>query len=231
MFIGRGKRKWSDDVKEKWIYGKGHTPSLRYSITPKRRAGFTLLEITFAVAILAMMSMAIYRFVQANLISMRVSSETEAIDASYDGFQQLLATQWQGLTAGEGRLMGEPFKFNNRSRDEITWISSAGPGLLTRYARGEYNVTMRMRPAKNNRNQMDIGLTRKPQDQDAGDETWFPLLQNVRSMQIRYFDPRLNSWVDRWTDTVTLPRLVRLVITRPNGAPWDAIVALGRTPL
>ena len=203
-------------------------------IAPDRsglRRGFTLLEITFAVAILAMMSMAIYRFVQSNLISMRVSSEANAVDASYDGLHELLAAQLQSLPAGEGRLTGEPFKFQNRARDEITWVSNAGPGLITRYARGEYRVTMRMRPSKKNNKQMDIGLTRKPQSEDEGDETWFPLLQNVRSMQIRYFDPRLNSWVDRWTDTVTLPRLVRLVISRPNGAPWDAIVALGRTPL
>jgi prepilin-type N-terminal cleavage/methylation domain-containing protein len=195
------------------------------------RRGFTLLEITFAVAILAMMSMAIYRFVQSNLISMRVSSETNAIDASYDGLHELLTAQLQSLPAGDGKLVGEPFKFDNRHRDEITWIAGAGPALATRYARGEYRVTMRVRPAKNNRKQMDIGLTRKPQAEDDGDETWFPLLPNVQSMQIRYFDPRLNSWVDRWTDTVTLPRLVRLVITRSNGAPWDAIIALGRTPL
>ena len=196
-----------------------------------RRSGFTLLEITFAVAILAMMSMAIYRFVESNLVSMRISSEINAVDASYDGLQELLTAQLQSLPAGDGRLTGEPFKFDNRPRDEITWVSQAGPGLVTRYARGEYSVTMRMRPAKNKRNQMDIGLTRKPQAEDEGDETWFPLLPNVKSMQIRYFDPRLNSWVDRWTDTVTLPRLVRLVITRSNGAPWDAIIALGRTPL
>ena len=196
-----------------------------------RRSGFTLLEITFAVAILAMMSMAIYRFVQSNLIAMRVSSETNAVDASYDGLHELLTAQLQSIPPGDGRLTGEPFKFHNRSRDEITWISTAGPGVLTRYASGEYAVTMRMRPSKVKKNQMDIGLTRKPQADDAGDETWFPLLPNVQSMQIRYFDPRLNSWVDRWTDTVTLPRLVRLVITRTNGAPWNAIVALGRTPL
>jgi prepilin-type N-terminal cleavage/methylation domain-containing protein len=203
-------------------------------IEPARNAprrGFTLIEITFAVAILAMMSMAIYRFVQSNLISVRVSSEQTASDASYDGLRELLTAQWQSIPAGDGKLTGEPFKFSGRSRDEITWVSGVGPGLLTRYARGEYGVTMRMRPAAKNKNQMDIGLTRKPEDADEGDETWFPLLPNVQSMQIRYFDPRLNSWVDRWTDTVTLPRLVRLVIARPNSAPWDAIIALGRTPL
>jgi prepilin-type N-terminal cleavage/methylation domain-containing protein len=201
------------------------------SVRNVRRRGFTLLEITFAVAILAMMSMAIYRFVQSNLISVRISSEQNASDASYDGLHELLTAQWQSLPAGDGKLTGEPFKFSGRSRDEITWVSGPGPGLLTRYARGEYTVTMRMRPAAKNKNQMDIGLTRKPEANDEGDETWFSLLPNVQSMQIRYFDPRLNSWVDRWTDTVTLPRLVRLVIARPNNAPWDAIIALGRTAL
>ena len=50
-------------------------------IAPDRdflRRGFTLLEIMFAVAILAMMSMAIYRFVQSNL-TFRC-----AISAEYD---------------------------------------------------------------------------------------------------------------------------------------------------
>ena len=30
-----------------------------------------------------------------------------------------------------------------------------------------------------------------------------------QTLKIRYFDPRLNTWVDKWTDTVTLPRLVQ----------------------
>ena len=88
-----------------------------------------------------------------------------------------------------------------------------------------------MRPSKDKK-QMDIGVTRKPQTEDqGGTRNVVPLLPNVQSMQIRYYDPRLNSWVDRWTDTVTLPRLVRLLITRPGGEPWDTIIALGRTPL
>jgi prepilin-type N-terminal cleavage/methylation domain-containing protein len=195
------------------------------------RRAFTLIEITFAVAILAMMSMAIYRFVQSNLISMRISAESDLVDASYDGLRELLTAQWQSLPAGEGNLTGEPYKFSGRSRDEISWNSGAGPGVITRYARGQYSVTMRLRPSKD-RKQMDLGLTRKPQtEEQGGGETWFPLLPNVQSIQIRYFDPRLNSWVDRWTDTVTLPRLVRLLIARPNGEPWDTIIALGRTPL
>ena len=43
-----------------------------------RRGGFTLLEITLAVAILAMMAMAIYRFVAANIAAMQMSSQQTA---------------------------------------------------------------------------------------------------------------------------------------------------------
>jgi hypothetical protein len=51
-------------------------------------------------------------------------------------------------------------------------------------------------------------------------------------MEIRYFDPRLNTWLDKWNDAVTLPRLVKITIGRADGAaPWQFIVPLGRTPL
>jgi prepilin-type N-terminal cleavage/methylation domain-containing protein len=207
-------------------------------IAPVRRtgrAGFTLLEIMFAVAILAMMSLAIYRFVQSNLNALRISSEINATDAQYAGFENLLSSEWTSLPSGNGALVGEPLKLNDRPRDEITWICSAGPGLLTRYATGEYQVSMRLRPAAKGHDQMEIGLARKSYDQakkEQGNESWVPLLSNVQSLQIRYFDPRLNVWVDKWTDTITLPRLVKVVIGRSdNSTPWEAIIALARTPL
>jgi len=113
----------------------------------RARAAFTLLEIMLAVAILAMMSLAIYRFVQANLTALRISSEASVVDAQYAGFISLLTTEWADLPAGTGALLGEPLKLGDRPRDEITWVCGAGPGLLTRYAAGQYRVSMRLRPA------------------------------------------------------------------------------------
>ena len=200
-----------------------------------RFRAFTLLEVTLAVAILAMMSLSIYRFVETNLTAIRVSSEDTASQANYDGLVDLLTLQWQSLVPGTGALVGEPLKLNDRSRDEITWTASAGPGLLTRYAAGDFRVTMRLRPIEKTADRYEIGFLRKPKEDvssSAENESWVPLIQDVRSVQIRYFDPRLNTWVDRWSDTVTLPRLVRLAIGRPDrSVPWEAIIALGRTPL
>src|SRR3954454_17391774 len=114
------------------------------------RTGFTLLEIMLAVVILATMSMAIYRFVQSNLLALRISSETAAVDASYDGLRDLLISQWQNLPSGSAALTGDAVKVSDRSRDQITWVCGAGPGLLTRYASGDFNVSMRLRPEPKN---------------------------------------------------------------------------------
>ncbi|HEY2615463.1 MAG TPA: prepilin-type N-terminal cleavage/methylation domain-containing protein, partial [Chthoniobacterales bacterium] len=150
------------------------------------RRGFTLLEIVLATAILAMMSLAIYRFVLANLTTLRISSDQNANDARYAGFINLLTNEWQSLPGGNGALLGEPFKFNDRPRDEITWICGPGPGLLTRYAAGEFKVSLRLRPVKENSERMEIGLMRKPRDTAEGSsegETWIPLLDGVRSLE------------------------------------------------
>jgi hypothetical protein len=81
---------------------------------------------------------------------------------------------------------------------------------------------------------MQIGFARKSVETIEGSsegETWVPLVDDVRSLQIRYFDTRLNAWVEKWTDTQTMPRLVRLVIGRMDrSTPWEAVIALGRTP-
>ncbi|MEY2439645.1 MAG: Type secretion system protein [Verrucomicrobiota bacterium] len=208
-----------------------------YIVRAKRKSdgGFTLLEIMLAVAILAMMSLAIYRFVQSNILALRISSEASAADARYDALRDLLNSQLQNLPTGSGALLGDPLKVSDRSRDEMRWIAGAGPGVLTRYAPGDFTVSLRLQPESKKSDRLDLGLLRKPKgDQSFSDvhESWVPLLTDVRSMQIRYFDPRLNVWLSRWSDTITLPRLVKVVIERNDAAvPWEAIIPLGRTPL
>ncbi|HJZ79167.1 MAG TPA: prepilin-type N-terminal cleavage/methylation domain-containing protein [Pyrinomonadaceae bacterium] len=199
-----------------------------------RYGGFTLLEITLAVAILGMMALAIFRFVSSNLVAVRLSTELSEVDASYSALARVLTDQFQELPPGQGMLLGEPFKFDGRARDEMTWICEAGPGLFTKYAAGEYSVTLRLRPMEKS-TAMELGVIRESDDDsNPVDESkmWVPLLTNLTSMEIRYFDPRLNAWVDRWTDRGTLPHLVRLTITRVGStAPWVAVLPLRRTPL
>jgi prepilin-type N-terminal cleavage/methylation domain-containing protein len=241
MFIGPGKKNAMLDTGY-WMPDR--TSSLpgapRPAVAPyhrsriTRRRGFTLLEIMFAVAILAMMSLAIYRFVQSNLNAIRGSSEVSAADTYYGGLRDLLTAQWQSLVPGRAAMTGESFKLNDRQRDEIQWNCSNGPGLLTRYAPGEFVVWLRLQPENNKSDRLDLGFLRRPQDDSGiGSEraSWVPLIKNISSLQIRYFDPQLNVWVDRWTDALRLPRLVKLTVGRTDSpVPWEAIIPLGRTP-
>ena len=200
-----------------------------------RSRGFTLLEIIMAVAILATMAIAIYRFVQSNMIAMRLSAMAVAADARYDGLREILSQQWQSLPPGKGSLLGDAFKLSDRERDEVRWICSAGPGLMTRYAAGDYVVALRLQPSKKESNSYDLGILRKPQDDSSltnANESWIPLIEDVQAFQVRYFDSRLNAWVDKWSDAGTLPRLVKVTVSRNDAAvPWEIIIPLGRTPL
>lgn len=188
-----------------------------------------------AVAILATMSIAIYRFVQSNMIAIRLSSESTAADARYDGLREVLAQQWQTLPSGKGALLGDAFKLSDRERDEVRWTCSAGPGLMTRYAAGDYVVALRLQPSKKNSDGYDLGFLRKPKDDSSltnANESWISLIEDVRAFQVRYFDSRLNVWVEKWTDAGTLPRLVKVTVDRSDAAaPWEVIIPLGRTPL
>jgi hypothetical protein len=178
------------------------------------------------------MSLAIYRFVQSNLSALRTSSQVSAADAQYGGLRDLLTMQWQSLPPGRGAMTGEPLKLSERQRDEVKWICGAGPGLLTRYAAGEFAVSLRLQPETARSDLLDLGFLRKAQnDSGIGQETWVPLIRNVRSLRIRYFNPRLNGWVDRWTDALVLPRLVKVTVGRTDSSvPWEAVIPLGRTP-
>ena len=199
-----------------------------------KRRGFTLLEITLAVAILGMMSLAIFRFVQSNLTALRVSAEVSAAEAQYEGLRDLLTAEWQSLTPRRAAMEGEPFKLNDRQRDEIQWNCSAGPGLLTRYAAGDFTVSLRLQPENSKSKRLDLGFLREPlEDSDIGEEhqSWVPLIKDVNTLEILYFDPRLNTWIDRWSDGARLPRLIKLIVGRADATtPWEAIIPLARTP-
>ena len=132
-----------------------------------------------AVAILATMAIAIYRFVQANMVAIRLSSEAVASDARYDGLREVLSEQWQSLPSGKGALLGDAFKLSDRERDEVRWLCSAGPGLMTRYAAGDYVVSLRLQSAKDDKG-FELGFLRRPRDdqsQTNASETWVPLFQ------------------------------------------------------
>ena len=68
-------------------------------------------------------------------------------------------------------------------------------------------------------------------DVEKKNETWVPLIKNVGSLEISYFDPNANDWLPRWPAGNRLPSLVKVSVGRPDAPdPWEAVIPLRRTP-
>jgi hypothetical protein len=93
---------------------------------------------------------------------------------------------------------------------------------------------LRLQPGSDNSDRLDLGILRKPQDDSdvaAKNESWVPLIKNVGSLEISYFDPNANDWLPRWPGGNRLPSLVKVSVGRPDATdPWEAVIPLRRTP-
>ena len=191
------------------------------------RRAFTLIEVMLAAAITVMVAIGIFRFVDANLKAVQFSSELSARDVSMRALMKIIQDQLNALPRTQpGALLGEAHKFNNLPADEIQWLSGAGLGLFTIHATGDYQVTLTLKPTKE-RAVFDLGVRRVIADGTSKDENWLTLMRDVKAMEIRYFDLRLNAWLEKWTDQSSRPNLVRFRIWRTgDDQPYEQIFNL-----
>lgn len=203
------------------------------------RRGFTLLEVMIATMIIGLLSFSIYRFVSANLTAMKYTTELKDERQSLQAVVRFLSTQLADLPRREnGVLLGNQLKLRNLSGDELIWKTTAGQGVLTAAAPGQYRVTMTVQPVDSTSTELELGLRREPITAEArldadffakGSGTskynWLPLIRPMAAFEVRYFDPRLNAWLDRWTDQTARPQLVRVRLWRnADDLPLEAIL-------
>lgn len=218
-------------------------------------AGFTLLEVMLAVAILVVITVAVAQFTEVTVQSAEVSRRTSEEGLACNGLRHLLTAELSALPAGQtGALVGMNIKSSGGGRrDALQLIVPSGNGLLTPDARGNYQITLIVREIPRGSGKMILGLERQPwvdDDDDDDDDTatpaagaptakaaaskaaveklpsdWVGLMDGVQNLEIAYFDARLNSWVDRWTDQNILPNLIRFRLTLDGNQPPYEIVA------
>lgn len=189
--------------------------------------GFTLLEVILAVAMLAMLTISLHRFVGSVIRGLRVSNELSLERAEVGGVLSLLQVQLDELPANGPRwFAAQPHRFGGASADTMEWECPAGPGVMTSAAPGMYRVALELRPVKGGREQ-ELGLRRRPVEGTSQEENWLPLLRPVQAVEFRYYHAALNSKVDRWTDNQTVPTLVYVSIQRRDGdAPVDSVLTV-----
>jgi prepilin-type N-terminal cleavage/methylation domain-containing protein len=197
-------------------------------VRPNSSSAFTLLEVVIAVAIVSLLTISIYRFVVANLTALRISTEMSTERQTMVGLVNLVDAQLSDLPVqGQALLLGQPHKFHDLESDEMQWLCRAGQGLLTTAALGEYRVTLELKPVEKTSAELELGLRRRPVEGTEKDDTWISLMRPVVALEIRYFHPQLNAWVERWNDQNRRPSLVRISITRNlEEPPYEAVLTL-----
>lgn len=207
---------------------------LRSLAARSRWRAFTLIEIVLAVAIIGIITLSLYRFVVSNLNAIRFSTEASHERQAITGLIDFLQTQLADLpTQGQGLLIGQPHKFHDLASDEMQWLCRPGLGLLTTAApKGQYRVSLELKPVEKTSAELELGLRRRHVEGTEKDETWFPLMRPVAALEIRYYHPQLNAWVERWNDQARRPSLVRVTVTRHvDESPYEAVLTLPSTNL
>ncbi len=191
------------------------------------RRGFTLLEVMIGVAVIALITISLYRFVASTLLAIRVTSEANDDRHSLVALVKSVEAELQDLPPRmNGVIQGVPHKFDNLEADELQWYCKGGNGLFTKAAEGEWYSTLAIQRDKTSR-EMEIGLRRRRLDAKPEDYKWWPLLRRVSALEVRYFDRRLNAWIERWNPQDARPALVRLRIWRnADDAPYESVIAI-----
>lgn len=199
---------------------------------PEARAAFTLLEVMLAVMIMALIAISIYRFVELDIQAIKVSTDDTMQKGAIQALVSVLQEEFCNLPPQEpGALLGDAHQFGGKASDEIRWLTQAGNGLFTQAASGPWRVTMLLRPQDKSNSNM-LGFLRQLPDSNSKEENWLPLLPNVDAVEIRYFDSRLNSWLQKWSDAQTHPTLIRIRIWRANQTvPYETVIELPPTRL
>ena len=203
-----------------------------------RRGGFTLLEVMLAVAIMALTTLGIFRFVQSTVRAVATSVDETEDQLAIDRLVALVQEEFYGLPArGQTNIQGESLKLNGADFDSIEWRSRGGPGLMTTAATGEYRVKLRIQPIEKNSNKYEIGFWRRPALIDTAgglvaggsdnDATWVPLMQKVAALRLRYWDSRLGQLLDSWRDPTVRPSFVIMSITiEGDEVPYEAVLRI-----
>lgn len=210
------------------MYPRTFSNLFQRAARPARREAFTLLEMMLAVFIISLVMLSVFRFLELNLQAIRLGTEHGADERSIRALVDVLQAEMNALpiVSSQNVLHGEAYKFNEIPQDEMEWQCMAGNGLFTAHAAGDYRATLTLRPVPKT-NELELGLRRVQVDGNPDEIHWLPLRRGIRAMEIRYFDPRLNNWLERWVDAAQRPSLIRIRLWRADEKdPYEAILHL-----
>jgi general secretion pathway protein J len=193
--------------------------------------GFTLLELTVALTLLALMAAVLVGSVSLSARSWD-GGEAKAVEVSeMRQTHQFLREQISGLYPQRVRKAVDlPLMFVG-DREEIRYAAALPPRVVEG---GVYYFRLAL---ARNANAGELVLERLVPEPDAAVLPTFDrpersiLARGIAELRIGYFGREPNSavtdeprWRDRWDDTQRLPDLVRIDVKPERGLPWPTLV-------
>jgi general secretion pathway protein J len=218
------------------FFAGGHVCALNFSQpspqpSPRgrgRSAGFTLVEVIIAFALLALlagMMFAGFRFATQATDKGNTRNEMhEDMRRSQDFLRQHLEEM---LPLRYQKELGQPLRFRGDG-DRIVYIAP----VISRVAEG--GIQWWELGARGTGEQRILALRRVA---FTGDESATPefndnesstLAQGIEKVKFSYFDQPdkqlSGNWTDNWTDEQRLPNLIRVNVTGANGREWPEFI-------
>lgn len=165
------------------------------------KAGFTLLEVALALLILILIAGALFGVVQGTLTLAAGLEEAKRRDEEINGIYELCRRTFRTLPA-EAKLVARVRETEGAKLPEL--IIHDAPELLVWKQIEDWDVVsaLGLRPQTGGR--FSLCLLRKSQGGDAQEDVvaralpgdWLVLMRDVVSLQWRFYNPELGTWME-----------------------------------
>jgi type II secretory pathway component PulJ len=185
------------------------------AIQPTRRsdpqAGYLLLEVLLALAILTMITALVFRIIQTTVRTTREVTYLESLQERVDGISELLRQNFSNLPAVA--------QFQTKTIEtgtELVFQHVAFQFVTTPGIPAFGTVALASRPQADGR--LYLAFYQEPEDarehliqtNQEGKIPWTPLLSDLDQVSWRFFDLQKNSWRPDWPVNGIRPALVEL---------------------
>ncbi len=181
----------------------------------RKRGGFLLIELVLALAVLVLVSLGVYKIIQATLESASEIRRNHRTTQEIQGMIELTRRAMRNLP-GNAEITNRTTADGGRYFPELVLDKAPAAFALGPAALHYGPQVLAIRPQIGGLFQFvlifepELSATGEPVDDTPSRS--LRLLGDVRSLEWRFFDPRTSRWVEKWEETTARPRLVRMLL-------------------
>jgi type II secretion system protein J len=197
----------------------------------KPEAGFTLIEIMMAFAILGLLLASIYACWTLVLKSSQIGQEAAAQIQRERVAMRTIKEALEGVMSFQSDPANYAFLVENGDQATLSFAAHL-PEAFPRSSRPEWEqfpvrrVEFAIEPSRDRQNYQDRELVLRQTPllkAMPSDERDYPFVvaRNVNKMEVEMWDARRSDWVEEWTRTNELPRMIKVKLEFVRRSPRD----------